>query len=340
MRRSQLGVWQRHVRETSRCFPRSAIRFGFETVEIEPVEIDGELVSSTRIRKAVEAGDFETARRFLGRDYTILGTVQPGAGRGRGIGFPTANLSAHNERFPPNGVYAVRVLMDSRWLEGVANVGVRPTVGSALDRVLEVHIFDFSGDRYGHDLEVKFERFLRPEKKFSSIEELRTQIARDAALRARDPQFAAFNAARMTSSGAALPNQISKDSAPWCRSIERPLVARAPAASASSIKARLSRCVDGVIDHEVRREQSGRDQWRIGASHTDGGGVDDEVGLGELFAERALFKAVWPRGVRLDQPAGRCESRKRVPAQGLLPFRKCDSQERDVRSFRKRTARR
>jgi riboflavin kinase/FMN adenylyltransferase len=72
--------------------------------------------------------------------------------------------------------------MDSQWLEGVANVGVRPTVGSALDRVLEVHIFDFSGDRYGHDLEVKFERFLRPEKKFRSIEELRTQIARDATL--------------------------------------------------------------------------------------------------------------------------------------------------------------
>lgn len=155
-------------------------RFGFETMEIEPVEIDGELVSSTRIRKAVEAGDFETARRFLGRDYTILGTVQPGAGLGRGIGFPTANLSAHNERFPPNGVYAVRVLVDSQWFEGVANVGVRPTVGSALDRVLEVHIFDFDGDCYGRDLEVKFERFLRPEKKFSSLEELRMQIARDA----------------------------------------------------------------------------------------------------------------------------------------------------------------
>ena len=154
--------------------------FGFETVEIEPVEIAGELVSSTRIRKAVETGDFETARRFLGRDYTILGTIQRGAGRGRGIGFPTANLSAHNERFPPDGVYAVRVLIDSQSLDGVANVGVRPTVGNALDRVLEVHIFDFSEDRYGHDLEVKFERFLRPEKKFSSIEELRAQIARDA----------------------------------------------------------------------------------------------------------------------------------------------------------------
>jgi riboflavin kinase/FMN adenylyltransferase len=157
-------------------------KFGFETLEIEPVEIDGELVSSTRIRKAVEAGDFQTARRFLGRDYTILGTVQPGAGRGRGMGFPTANLSAHNERFPPNGVYAVRVLMNSRWFEGVANVGVRPTVDNTLDRILEVHVFDFSGDLYGYDLEVKFERFLRPEKKFSSIDELRDQIARDAAL--------------------------------------------------------------------------------------------------------------------------------------------------------------
>jgi riboflavin kinase / FMN adenylyltransferase len=160
-------------------------RFGFETVEIEPVEVDGELVSSTRIRKAVEAGDFETARRFLGRDYTILGTVRAGAGRGRGIGFPTANLSVHNERFPPNGVYAVRALMNSRWFGGVANVGVRPTVGNGLDRVLEVHIFDFSGDCYGQDVEVKFERFLRPEKKFSSFEELRMQIARDAT-RARE----------------------------------------------------------------------------------------------------------------------------------------------------------
>jgi riboflavin kinase / FMN adenylyltransferase len=154
--------------------------FGFEKVEIEPVEIDGELVSSTRIRKAVEEGDFDTARRLLGRDYTILGTVRAGAGLGHGIGFPTANLAAHNERFPPNGVYAVRVSMDSRWLDGVANVGVRPTVGGTAERVLEVYIFDYSGDCYGKDLEVKFERFLRPEQKFSSIEELRAQIARDA----------------------------------------------------------------------------------------------------------------------------------------------------------------
>ena len=87
-------------------------------------------------------------------------------------------------------------------------------MGNALDRVLEVHIFDFSENCYGRELEVKFERFLRPEKKFSSIEELRAQIARDAESGARDSQLADFSAARMTSSGAALPNQISKDKAP------------------------------------------------------------------------------------------------------------------------------
>lgn len=155
-------------------------KLGFETVEIEPVEVDGELVSSTRIRSAVEAGDFKTARRLLGRDYTILGTVTRGAGRGCGIGFPTANLAAHNERFPPNGVYAVRAMLDLQWFDGVANVGLRPTVGGT-ERVLEVHLFDYSGDCYGRDLEVKFECFLRAEHKFSSIEELRAQIVRDAA---------------------------------------------------------------------------------------------------------------------------------------------------------------
>ena len=128
----------------------------------------------------METGDFETTRRLLGRDYTILGTVVSGAGRGGGIGFPTANLAAHNERFPPNGVYAVRALLDSHWYQGVANVGVRPTVGGS-ERVLEIHIFDYSGDCYGRDLEVKFVRFLRREHKFSSIDDLRAQIGRDAA---------------------------------------------------------------------------------------------------------------------------------------------------------------
>ena len=108
----------------------------------------------------------------------------------------------------------MRVRIDSQWLDGVANVGVRPTVGNALERVLEVHIFDFSEDCYGRDLEVKFERFLRSERKFSSVEELRAPDCARCGIGARNSQLADFSAARMTSSGAALPNQISKDKAP------------------------------------------------------------------------------------------------------------------------------
>jgi riboflavin kinase/FMN adenylyltransferase len=160
-------------------------RLGFETLEIPAVSVDGEVISSTRIRKAVEAGDFATARKFLGREYTILGTVRHGAGLGGKIGFPTANLAAHSEQFPPNGVYAVRLMLRGEWYAGVANVGVRPTVANAGERLLETHIFDFTGDCYGEDVEVRFEHFLRPEQKFASVDELKKQIASDAA-RARE----------------------------------------------------------------------------------------------------------------------------------------------------------
>ncbi len=156
-------------------------KLGFETLEIPPVSVGTEMVSSTRIRRAVEEGDFDTAKLLLGRDYTILGTVEHGANLGERIGFPTANLSAHNEQFPPNGVYAVRVLRQSRWLDGVANIGVRPTVDQAGQRKLEVHIFDFTEDCYGEDVEVRFEHFLRPEKKFDSLDELVAQIRSDSA---------------------------------------------------------------------------------------------------------------------------------------------------------------
>ncbi len=156
-------------------------KWNFETLEIDPVLSDGELVSSTQTRLAIERGDLETARRYLGRDYTILGTVSHGAGLGARIGFPTANLAAHNEQFPPNGVYATRILLGKRQLNGVLNIGVRPTVNQSLERVLEVHIFDFAEDCYGKDVEVRFEKFLRPEQKFDSVDALCAQIARDAA---------------------------------------------------------------------------------------------------------------------------------------------------------------
>ena len=152
---------------------------GFETTEVEPVIIGGTMVSSTLIRQAVESGDLETARRFLGRDYSVLGTVIRGDGLGKTLGFPTANLAAHNEQFPPDGVYAVSVLTGSQTVSGVANIGTRPTTKTDGERLLEVHLIGFSGDLYGRDIEAKFLRFLRPEKKFPDLDALRAQIALD-----------------------------------------------------------------------------------------------------------------------------------------------------------------
>jgi len=154
---------------------------GFDEVGVPAVTIDGEVVSSTATRAAVEAGDLAKAARLLGRAYSILGTVKPGAQLGRKLGFPTANFAAHNEQFPPNGVYAVNVEIQGRPIRGVANIGVRPTLEQAEgERLLEVHLLDFQGDLYGLDLEVVFRRFLRSEQKFPSLEALRAQIGCDA----------------------------------------------------------------------------------------------------------------------------------------------------------------
>ena len=110
----------------------------------------------------------------------MLGTVVRGVQLGRKLGFPTANLAAHNEQFPPDGVYAVEVRRNGTRIPGVANIGVRPTVAAPDgQRLLEVHLFDFAEDIYGEDLEVTFQRFLRAEKKFDSIEALGAQIAAD-----------------------------------------------------------------------------------------------------------------------------------------------------------------
>jgi riboflavin kinase/FMN adenylyltransferase len=156
------------------------VQLGFRVAEVASVTADGGTVSSTRIRRAIECGDFETARRCLGREYAILGTVTRGAQLGRKLGFPTANLRAHNEQFPPDGVYAVRVEVEGRQFAGVANIGFRPTVSKTAGRLLEVHVFDFDEDLYGRDVEVTFVRLLREERKFDSLDALREQIVRDA----------------------------------------------------------------------------------------------------------------------------------------------------------------
>jgi riboflavin kinase/FMN adenylyltransferase len=118
---------------------------------------------------------------MLGREYTVLGTVTHGDNLGKKIGFPTANLSVHNEQFPPNGVYAAVARLADGMHPGVVNLGVRPTVASGKsERVLEIHLFDFNRDIYGKDVEVRFVKFLRPEKKFESVDALVAQIRRDA----------------------------------------------------------------------------------------------------------------------------------------------------------------
>ena len=116
----------------------------------------------------------------LGRDYTILGTVREGSKLGRQLGFPTANLSAHSEQFPPDGVYFVEAWLEGVLHHGVVNVGFRPTVSDEkAQRMIEVHLLDFHREIYGADIEIKFVQFLRPEKKFDSVEALGKQIAAD-----------------------------------------------------------------------------------------------------------------------------------------------------------------
>jgi riboflavin kinase/FMN adenylyltransferase len=155
--------------------------FGFDEVGVPAVEVEGEVVSSTAIRAAIEQGNLAKAARLLGREYSILGTVKRGDQLGRKLGFPTANVAAHNEQFPPNGVYAVDVLLNGGARRGVANIGVRPTIEDASgERALEVHVLDFSGDLYGTDIEITFRRFIRGERKFPSLDALRTQISTDA----------------------------------------------------------------------------------------------------------------------------------------------------------------
>jgi riboflavin kinase / FMN adenylyltransferase len=156
------------------------VKFDFNVVGIPPLSVNDEIVSSTAIRRAVEAGDLEKAARMLGREYTILGTVVHGDDLGKKIGFPTANLSAHSEQFPPNGVYFAEAKLDGVVYSGVVNLGYRPTVSSSkADRVLEIHLLDFKRDIYGEDLELRFVRYLRPEKKFENIDGLARQIEHD-----------------------------------------------------------------------------------------------------------------------------------------------------------------
>ena len=157
-------------------------RHNFAVYGVPPVRVDGDVVSSTLIRECVTAGDLAKASRLLGRPYALHGKVVQGRRLGRELGFPTANLKLEAELLPPHGVYAVQAEAGGQWRPGVANLGLRPTVEETSSPSLEAHLFDWDGDLYGQELEVRLGRWLRPEKTFASLEALRAQIAEDARL--------------------------------------------------------------------------------------------------------------------------------------------------------------
>jgi riboflavin kinase / FMN adenylyltransferase len=148
---------------------------------VPQVVIDGERVSSGRIREALVAGDLGTATRLLTRDYAIEGVVQRGDARGRELGYPTANLALGDYQRPKYGIYAVRVtLEDGSEHPGVASLGVRPTFQPPQE-LLEAHLFGFDGDLYGRRIEVALHAFIREERKFESVETLMAEMRRDEA---------------------------------------------------------------------------------------------------------------------------------------------------------------
>jgi len=156
-------------------------QYGFSLTTIDTCMLEGERISSTRIREALRADDFDLAHRLLGYPFAIRGRVAHGDKRGRTIGFPTANIILPSDNLPVWGVYAVKAHFKNQPSKtGVANVGIRPTVGG--DRVLlETHLFDFDGDVYGCRIEIEFASKIRNEEKFESFQQLKDQIERDAA---------------------------------------------------------------------------------------------------------------------------------------------------------------
>ena len=151
----------------------------FEVGVLDPVVIDGEVVSSTRIRDALRAGDLAAAGRLLGREYSAEGTVAPGEQRGRGLGYPTINVGTPAEKIlPSDGIYACWVEVGGSRHAAATSLGVRPTFGPG-PRTLECHLLDFSGDLYGAQVRVTFVRRLRDEQRFPTPAALSAQIARD-----------------------------------------------------------------------------------------------------------------------------------------------------------------
>jgi riboflavin kinase / FMN adenylyltransferase len=158
----------------------SALGFGVEVVQ--PVTLGGARISSSGVREALSRGEFELARSWLGRPYSMTGRVVRGNQLGRKLGFPTANLRTRRRRVPVAGIFAVRVHgVSAHPLPGVASMGTRPTVTGGGEMLLEAHLFDFAGDLYGREIEVEFVSKLRDEEHFADLDALVSQMNKDAA---------------------------------------------------------------------------------------------------------------------------------------------------------------
>ena len=154
--------------------------YGFEVEEIPRQDVEAVGVSSSKIRAALNEGNVLTANQFLGRPYTLTGTIVKGRQLGRTIGFPTANMQVDDaaKLIPANGVYAVSVEYGGQTLSGMLNIGFRPTVAGT-NQTIETYIFDFDKDIYGEHMTLKFREFLRPEQKFDGLPALVAQLKRD-----------------------------------------------------------------------------------------------------------------------------------------------------------------
>ena len=156
-----------------------ASRQKIHAIEVPPLRMDGEIVSSTMIRNQIVAGEIALANPRLARPYQLVGRVVPGEGFGAEIGFPTANLDLESEVVPARGVYSARVLLEGGVFAAAVNVGVRPTISRTEEVRVEAHLLDFDANLYGYHMRLDFISRIRDERKFRTVEDLKNQIASD-----------------------------------------------------------------------------------------------------------------------------------------------------------------
>ena len=172
---------------TALSLAREGEALGFEVDVVPPVLLEGVRVSSSGVREALARSEFDLARTWLGRPYSMTGRVVRGNQLGRQLGFPTANLRTGRRRVPVAGIFAVRVHgVQATALPGVASLGTRPTVAGGGEMLLEAHLFDFAGDLYGCEIEVEFVSKLRNEERFADLDALIVQMHKDAQNARRD----------------------------------------------------------------------------------------------------------------------------------------------------------